>query len=154
MLSIIKPKQTNAKIYPEVNIIDYIMNFDGCSKGNPGIGGAGAVIYHNNTEYWNGNIFVGPNVTNNQSEYAGLILGLQSAIDLNIKKLRVFGDSSLVINHMKGIYKCKSSNLIELFIRAKELEKNFDLIEYNHVPRELNSRADELSNIAIVNYKL
>jgi len=152
MLSIIKPKQNNAKIYNE--IIDYVMNFDGCSKGNPGIGGAGAVIYHNNNEYWYGHTFVGPNVTNNQSEYAGLILGLQFAIDLNIKNLHVFGDSNLVINHMKGIYKCKSTNLIDLFIQAKKLEKKFDLIEYNHIPREFNSRADELSNIAIINYKL
>ena len=39
----------NDKIFPEY---DYIMNFDGCSKGNPGLAGAGAVIYHFNKEIW------------------------------------------------------------------------------------------------------
>ena len=32
-----------AKVYPSNK---YIMRFDGCSKGNPGIAGAGAVIYY------------------------------------------------------------------------------------------------------------
>ena len=32
----------DAKIFP---IVPHIMNFDGCSKGNPGLAGIGAVIY-------------------------------------------------------------------------------------------------------------
>ena len=31
---------------------EYIINFDGCSKGNPGQGGSGAVLYHNSIEIW------------------------------------------------------------------------------------------------------
>jgi len=71
---------------------------------------------------------------------------------LGIKNLIVEGDSLLVINHMKGVYKCKSSNLIELYIKAKDLETYFDQSEYVHVFRNLNKRADELSNIAIEKY--
>jgi ribonuclease HI len=137
------------KIYPEIG---FTMNFDGCSKGNPGLGGAGAVIYYNNDEIWSGSFFVGENATNNHAEYAGLILGLQQAKELQINSLLVKGDSQLVINHMLGIYNCKSSNLIELYLKAKELEKDFDIINYEHVLRNSNKRADELSNIAVDDY--
>jgi ribonuclease HI len=139
------------KIHPEY---DYKMNFDGCSKGNPGLCGAGAVIYHFGKEIWSDSSFVGENFTNNRAEYIGLILGLEQAKELNIKYLKVEGDSLLVINQMKGIYKCRADNLILLYEKAKELEKSFDKIEYCHVLRDKNKRADELSNIAIENYLL
>ena len=63
------------------------MNFDGCSKGNPGLSGAGAVIYEDNEEIWGDHIFVGEKFTNNHAEYAGLILGLQQAKKMNIKNI-------------------------------------------------------------------
>ena len=137
------------KIYPEIG---FTMNFDGCSKGNPGLSGAGAVIYYNNDEIWSGTFFVGENATNNHAEYAGLILGLQQALEFNIKTLLVKGDSLLIINHMTGIYKCNSPNLIDLYERAKELENKFEVVKYQHVFRNLNKRSDDLSNIAIDNY--
>lgn len=144
-----KETKNNIKVYPE---FDYVLNFDGCSKGNPGLSGAGAVIYHFGEEIWSNDFFVGENATNNHAEYAGLILGLQQAKAFDIKHLRVIGDSQLVINHMKGIYKCRSENLIELYDKAKEIEKFFEIIEYCHVLRNQNKRADELSNIAIEKY--
>jgi ribonuclease HI len=139
------------KIYPE---FDFKMCFDGCSKNNPGLAGAGAVIYHHGQEYWSGHFFVGEMFTNNHAEYAGLIMGLQQAKEFEIKQLSIQGDSLLVINQMKGIYKCKSPNLIELYEKAKELETYFNKIEYNHVLRDKNTRADHLSNIAIEEYLL
>lgn len=134
------------KIYPE---FEFVMNFDGCSKGNPGIAGAGAVIYYNEIEMLSDTFFVGEKATNNHAEYAGLILGLQMAYGLNIKNLLVKGDSLLIINHMNGTYKCSSPNLIELYSRAKELESKFDTICYQHVLRNFNKRADALSNMGL-----
>jgi ribonuclease HI len=137
------------KIYPE---FDYILNFDGCSKGNPGLAGAGAVIYHFGEEFWTDSFFVGDHCTNNHAEYAGLILGLQQAKELGIKYLHVQGDSMLVINHMNGTYKCKSDNLIELYKKAKELQTYFDKIRYTHILRHKNKRADQLANEAVDKY--
>jgi hypothetical protein len=42
--------------------------------------------------------------------------------------------------------------LVQLYDRAKELERSFDIIKYEHVLRNFNRRADELSNIAVDNY--
>ena len=126
--------------------VNYCMMFDGCSKGNPGPAGAGAVLYANNTEIWAKSIYVGERETNNTAEYTGLILGLNEAVRQNIRILTVKGDSELIIKQMTGRYKVKSENMLEMYERAKELEKQFDKIDYFHVYRHLNSRADALSN--------
>lgn len=157
MLPIIKNTKITSIPKLDVNssiLFEYKMNFDGCSKGNPGLCGAGAVLYHNDNEIWSNSFFVGENATNNRAEYAGLILGLQQADEYGIKSLHVQGDSQLVINQMKGLYQCNSPNLIQLYQRAKELETNFEKVYYEHILRHLNKRADYLSNVAIMNYKL
>lgn len=130
---------------------NYVLFFDGCSKGNPGKAGCGAVIYENNAEIFSNAVFVGKKETNNYAEYMGLIVGLENAIIKKIKALTVKGDSKLVIQQMNGAYKVKSPNLISLFEFAKQLETKFDKITYIHVYRNDNKRADELSNIALMN---
>jgi ribonuclease HI len=124
------------------------MNFDGASKGNPGLSGAGAVIYKNGNEIWSSCKFVGYK-TNNQAEYSALILGLKGALNLGITSLSVLGDSLLVINQVNNIYKVKSVCLHELYKEAQSLKTEFDYIDFSHVYREFNKRADELSNLAL-----
>jgi ribonuclease HI len=143
---IIRNKQSLVKVYPEIG---FKLQFDGCSKSNPGLAGAGAVIYYNDGEIWSGDLFVGKEATNNQAEYAGLILGLNRAIEMDIKSLIVEGDSLLVINQMNGIYKCNSPNLIDLYEESKNLIKIFDSICFYHIFRAQNKRADQLSNNAV-----
>jgi len=129
---------------------NYVLFFDGCCKGNPGPGGAGAVLYKDKIEIWSDSIFVGKKVTNNIAEYTGLIIGLKQAIKVGIKNIKVNGDSQLVIKQMTGNYKVNSENLIELYKIAKQLEKSFDSISFNHVYRKDNKRADSLSNDGLV----
>lgn len=128
----------------------YEMYFDGCSKGNPGLSGAGAVIYKNEEEIWSNSYFVSDNATNNVSEYFGLIRGLKRAIKMNIHCLIVKGDSLLIIKQMTGKYKVKSESMIELYNIAKKMEEEFENISYEHVYRKYNKRADELSNEGIL----
>ncbi len=130
----------------------FILNFDGCSKGNPGLSGAGAVIYNNNIEVWAGYSFVDTSATNNQAEYTGLIIGLKYAVDNQIQDLLVQGDSQLVINQMTGKYKCNADKLVVLYKTAKTLEKQIKNVQYAHVLRKFNARADELSNMAVQKY--
>jgi ribonuclease HI len=125
----------------------FVIYFDGCCKGNPGPGGAGSVLYKNEKEIWSDCMFVGEKVTNNISEYAGLLMGLQFATNQSdIKNLIIKGDSQLVIKQMIGEYKVNSENIKELFKKAKEYEKIFESVQYLHVYRKDNKRADELSN--------
>ena len=131
---------------------NFTLNFDGCSKGNPGLSGAGAVIYNNNIEVWGGYSFVDTSATNNQAEYTGLIIGLKYAVEYKIQDILVQGDSQLVINQMTGKYKCNADKLVGLYKTAKALEKQIKNVQYAHVLRKFNARADELSNMAVQKY--
>jgi ribonuclease HI len=147
-LPTIKISRDDAKIYP-ITSSNYILRFDGGSRGNPGLSGCGAVIYHNCEEIWSGYMFIGDNVTNNYAEYSGLILGLKQALELNIYHLLVEGDSLLVINQLTNVYKCKSENLLELNETAKRLATEFSSIHFQHILRSKNKRADQLANFSI-----
>jgi ribonuclease HI len=132
------------------SIPEFLLQFDGCSKGNPGLAGAGAAIFNYKKEIWGESRFIGAKNTNNEAEYNGLIMGLEKAIDLGIKDLSVEGDSLLVIKQMTGEYKVKSETLYKLYNKAKGLEKQFDIITFTHIYRTNNKRADELSNLCLI----
>jgi ribonuclease HI len=145
-----KPEQINEQPTEDDQ---YVLFFDGCAKSNPGLAGSGAVIYKNNVEIWGDSKFVGTNETNNVAEYMGLIFGLRKAVKLNISTIHVKGDSKLIIEQMKGHYKCKSDNLKDYHEKAKEIANKFTKITYEHVYREFNKRADELSNEGVLKEK-
>jgi ribonuclease HI len=147
--------EMNSNDKSSTNAKKYIMYFDGASRGNPGLSGAGAVIYEqvNNklVEIWSKSQFIGKSETNNIAEYGGLILGLKYAVEMDIHHLIVRGDSELVIKQVKGTYKVKSPHLIVLHKTVCDLNTHFNTIEYQHVYRDKNKRADELSNLGIQN---
>ena len=129
--------------------IFYTLFFDGCSKGNPGRAGAGAVIYKNQVEIYSESLFVGEKKTNNVAEYNGLLLGLREAVARGVKKLAVKGDSLLIIKQMNGEYKVNSPAMRPLYEEAVSLASLFDKITFEHVYRTENKRADELANLGV-----
>ena len=163
----LKKEQTNhsePEPEPEQNmnkLFDYTLYFDGASKGNPGPSGAGAVIYQTekpkepttlsspSKEVWSGSIYVGKNKTNNVAEYNGLILGLEQANKMGIKKLDVRGDSNLVIKQVTDEYAVKTESLKPLYQKVQDLNKAIGNVSYEHVYRDKNKRADHLSNIGV-----
>ena len=129
----------------------YELYFDGGANPNPGHGGCGAVIIENGIEIDASSCYLNNNTTNNVAEYNGLIIGLELALKHNIKNLIVKGDSQLVIKQMQKLYKVKAAHLIEYYDKANKLLMEFDTIEFIHVKRHLNARADELASLAIIN---
>ncbi|HLB59185.1 MAG TPA: ribonuclease HI family protein [Bdellovibrionota bacterium] len=122
---------------------------DGASRGNPGEGGAGVVLVdHNGREVTTLSRYLGL-VTNNAAEYHALLLGLKEAQSLHTRRLKVFMDSELVVKQLKGEYKIKNSNLLPLYDLAQEAISYFESVEFFHIPREKNYRADTLANRAI-----
>ena len=141
------PSGSKVKIQP-IEGSDYTLHFDGGSRGNPGLGGCGWVICKGGIEIYAGMAPLGK-CTNNYAEYKGLEQGLISALDKNYKTLTVYGDSLLVINQTNGIWKCKAKNLQPVLNEIIKLKRGFDKIEFMHVKREKNKRADELANEAM-----
>ncbi len=115
---------------------------DGGSRGNPGPSASGFAIMdmENNILEINGEYL--SITTNNQAEYHSLKLGLERAKQLGVTIVHVFMDSMLVVNQMKGIYKVRNKELLPTHRQIQELVKDFELVDYTHVPRELNKLAD------------
>ena len=130
----------------------YQLFFDGASRKNPGPASYGGVIYDTDgTELTTFYKFIGK-ATNNVAEYKGLLAGLQRCKELNIKELKVFGDSNLVIKQVKGEWKVKNAGLRPIYKQIKDIQPFFTSISYEHVYRKYNKRADELANMALDKY--
>lgn len=143
-------KTIHAKNKYLVNPNEWTLLFDGCSKGNPGEAGCGAVIYKNDIEVWASSKYLGKK-TNNQAEYCGLIMGLQECINQKISRLKIQGDSLLIINQMNLKYMVNSALLAPLNQTATVLSLQIPIVHYEHVYRSHNKRADELANLALKN---
>ena len=126
----------------------FVLEFDGASRGNPGIAGAGALIRDKGEIVKEICTSLGV-ATVNEAEYHGLLTGLKAAVDLGIKDIRVRGDSNLIVSQVKGDWKVKEPKLIPLHLEASELRQKFNAFDIVHVKREFNKDADALANSAI-----
>jgi ribonuclease HI/probable phosphoglycerate mutase len=88
-------------------------------------------------------------MSNNCAEYWALLLGLQCANSLGVRKLICQGDSELIIKQVTGKYRVKDSKLQALYEPTKEVMKRFDKISFEHIYRNENERADWLANHAM-----
>lgn len=121
--------------------------FDGASRGNPGLAGAGILIYDGEKVIWRLAKPLGVR-TNNEAEYLALGLLVNELSRRRIKDVEICGDSKLIISQVSGLWKIKEPRLAALAspIIAKLREINASFV---WVPREKNSEADKLSNLAL-----
>lgn len=123
--------------------------FDGGARGNPGPAGFGVYIVDDTGEPI-AEIAEGIGVaTNNVAEYRGLIAALRWAVDRGVTALHVRGDSLLLVQQMRGIYKVKNEGLIPLNREARQLCARIGQVTFEHVPRAQNKDADRLSNVGM-----
>lgn len=141
-----KQRKTGLEIMVEEN---YRLYSDGACRGNPGIGGAGAVITDAaGNVVWEGKEFLG-HCTNNIAEYKALILGLKGALAQGYSNLEVYLDSELLARQINGSYRVKSGNLKDLMAEIRSLLSSLESVQVKHVLRSYNSYADRLANAAI-----
>ena len=71
---------------------------------------------------------------------------LEYAQKQNLRDLKVFSDSELLVKQMNGLYKVNHPALKKLFDRAKELSRQLQHFSIHHVLRRYNREADLLVN--------
>lgn len=126
---------------------------DGGARGNPGISGIGVVAYKEDEIIFKHSRYLGIK-TNNEAEYTALISGLNWLLDqkniLKIEKANFFLDSQLIVRQMQGLYKVKAQNLKPYFNEAQKLVQLISIpIVFKDIPREQNTIADSLANLAM-----
>ncbi|WP_224447497.1 ribonuclease HI [Haloprofundus salilacus] len=122
--------------------------FDGASRGNPGPAAIGWAIVTSDGIVAEGSERIGE-TTNNRAEYEALITALEAARDYGLAEADVRGDSQLIVKQVRGEWKTNDPGLRERRVRANELLMGFDRWTLEHVPREINERADKLANEAL-----
>jgi ribonuclease HI len=132
-----------------VNPDEMVVWTDGGARGNPGPAGFGVVVTTPGGTVlaqlaegigW---------ATNNVAEYRGVIAGLEQALALGGRRVRVRADSLLVVNQQNGLWKVRNPALRELWAETRRLAGQFERVIWEHVPRERNRRADALANRAM-----
>jgi ribonuclease HI len=85
--------------------------------------------------------------SNNATEYEAAIHGLHIAIELGIKRLMVYDNSTLVIRHINKDWDCNNEKMDAYVTKIRKLENKFYGLEFHHVLRANNQAADELSKL-------
>jgi ribonuclease HI len=129
--------------------VKLVVHVDGGARGNPGPAAIGVVVADAE-----GNVLdelaetIGV-ATNNVAEYRALLRGVEWARGLGADELQIVNDSELVARQLTGAYKVKHAAMKPLYEEAIAALRAFERWEIQSVPREQNSRADELVNRAL-----
>ena len=102
-----------------VAIVPWKFYFDGSqAKQGAGVGIVFESLYGVKTQL----AFIVEKVcSNNQVEYEALVLGLELLLQMGIRNVEIFCDSQLIINQVKGQYKCGSILLAPYLVSAQQL---------------------------------
>jgi hypothetical protein len=86
--------------------------------------------------------------TNNTTEYEALVQGLKKAIDLNIKEIKVFKDSEIIVRQVRNTIHCNSPHLRNYQHEVHRLIEHFEAFNITSIPRTKNTLAESLSTAA------
>lgn len=125
------------------------LEFDGGSRGNPGPAAIGFVIRAGDGAPLAAQGRPIGRATNNVAEYRALIGALEKAKQLGARRVKIRGDSELVIKQLKGEYRVKNPDMRVLHDQATALIAEFNHVEIDHNLRHKNVLADKLVNRAL-----
>ena len=92
-----------------------------------------------------GGACLGPN-SNNVAEYRVIIEVLWDALSRGITQLEVHLESQLVVSQLNRAYRVRNPILLRQFMQIRLLERHFEVITFNHIPRNQNSLIDAYAN--------
>ncbi len=120
---------------------------DGSCLGNPGSIGIGYRICRQENVLEEKGIGLGQG-TNNTAEYLALICALVAVAGRGEKQCRVYSDSELLCQQIRGAYRVRNKNILPLFTLAKHAIAQMEEFSIRHIPRERNAAADKLAREA------
>ena len=129
--------------------LPYIGFTDGASRSTQNLASAAWTIYTPTNELVSLRGVCLGHATNNIAEYSVVIELLVDVISFGIRHLVVWLDSQLVVLQLSNIYSIRSPTLLWVYLQIRLLERYFDHIEYQHIPRCLNTLIDALANYVL-----
>ncbi|RDX91297.1 Retrovirus-related Pol polyprotein from transposon opus, partial [Mucuna pruriens] len=108
----------------------------------------GVVLQSPTNQYFPFATKLGFDCTNNMEKYEACTMGLAMVLEHRVKRLRVYGDSVLVIYQLCGEWETRDIKLIPYHDYVKEMTRAFDAINFHHVPREEHQIVDALATLS------
>ena len=130
----------------QATVIVYI---DGGARGNPGPAGYGVRIETSDgtlIEELHDSIGV---ATNNVAEYSALVAALTYLDQHGFQDATIRSDSQLLTKQMLGEYRVRSPGISPLHREASALVQRLGNVRFEHIPRNMNTEADRLANVAM-----
>ncbi len=125
-----------------------VIYVDGAARGNPGPAAIAAVVKDEQGRLITSISRRIGTTTNNQAEYRAIIAALEAAISLGARQVEVNSDSELVVKQINGWYRVKKAALRPLYQQVKQLGDSLESFTIAHIPRQRNTEADKLANMA------
>ena len=125
-----------------------VIYVDGAARGNPGPAAIAAVAKDKQGRLITSISRRIGTTTNNQAEYRAVIAALEAAISLGARQVEVNSDSELVVKQINGRYRVKKAALRTLYQQVKQLGGSLESFTITHIPRQQNTEADKLANMA------
>jgi ribonuclease HI len=124
----------------------YKLNFDGASRGNPGLSGIGCIINNEDGQWLLKRAKLINPTSNNLAELEAVLEGIKLCLKLGLTKVIIEGDSQIVINALrkKSTPNWVLNSKLDEIIKLMEDLETFQLI---HIFREGNTIADKLANL-------
>jgi ribonuclease HI len=91
-------------------------------------------------------------LTNNEAEYAGLLLALSLAQRQRAHEVHIIMDSEVVVGQMQGRFAVHSPALRRWHWQACTAARTLPVVQYHQVPREWNRLADGLAAQATLDW--
>src|SRR5205809_2208836 len=145
------PDETAEVHSAQINPSVWQMYFDGASRTIPRAGlvaGVGIIFISPRNHVIPRAFSLAEPCTNNVAEYSALLIGLQLAHHLGVRKLQAYGDSELVVNQLRREYEVRSDDLIPYFDSALQMAEQFEGFYIGHVPRQDNTHVVALAGLA------
>src|SRR4051812_3434862 len=124
----------------------WTLHIDGASNGQGD--GAGIILESPEGLISEHALRFGFKASNNAAEYEAILAGLDLAKAAGAKHVRVNSDSALVVGQSNSEFEAREESMKWYQEMVRRSMANFDNNIFLHIPRESNTRADELAKLA------
>ena len=132
-----------------MSITPFVGFANGAPRNTKNLSSAACVIYDHSGELVNLQGVCLGCTTNNIAEYSVVLELLTEVVNFGIRELLVYLDSQLVVLQLNSHYSVRNASILRLYLRIRLLERNFDYITYQHIPRHMNTLTDAVANLVL-----
>ena len=86
--------------------------------------------------------------TNNEAEYEALLEGMAMVKRMGGKFIKLFSDSRLVVDQVRGEFEAKDERMQGYLSQVKCMQSKFDSFDLLHVPKSGNAHVNSLAMLA------